>query len=240
VRLTRPEPNRPFRCVAVSPNKGLIATGESSSREADNLVIWDATTLEPVRILPGHPTIPRRPNGQPYPPPLPKGLHKLAGINGITFSPDGKLLATAADDYRARIWDVDTGELKHELIEHDLHAIQVAFSPDSKILATAGHDKTVKLWDVGTGSLMATLPYGGQAITSLALAFSPDGKTLATSDERGVSLWNMPTREQIAVLADPQGPVVSVAFADNGTLIASKWGGRIYYWRTTRQPHSAD
>jgi WD40 repeat protein len=67
-------------------------------------------------------------------------------VNGVAFSPDGRLLATAGHDSKAWLWDPATGKQQRTLSQ-DRAVWAVAFSPDGHLLATAGDDGTVRLWD---------------------------------------------------------------------------------------------
>ncbi len=68
-------------------------------------------------------------------------------VYSITFSPDGKWLATACCDYSVSVWDAATGQ-KLASLSHEDDVEAIAFSPDSKWLATASDDKTARVWDV--------------------------------------------------------------------------------------------
>jgi hypothetical protein len=70
-----------------------------------------------------------------------------AVAEGVAFSPDGRLLATAYYDFRARLWDPDTGHCLRTLAGHTTHVRWVAFSPDGRLLATGGIGGTVRLWE---------------------------------------------------------------------------------------------
>lgn len=65
----------------------------------------------------------------------------------VSFSPDGKYIATASLDNTARLWDV-TGKLIREFKGHQDWVSSVSFSPDGKYIATASDDNTARLWDL--------------------------------------------------------------------------------------------
>ena len=79
-----------------------------------------------------------------------------AGINGASFSSDGKYIATASSDNTVRLWDVETGE---ELRRYtgDAPIENVVFSQDGKYILTGADDGTARLWDVDYHTTMAYL-----------------------------------------------------------------------------------
>jgi WD40 repeat protein len=66
----------------------------------------------------------------------------------VSFSPDGRLLASASYDHSVLIWE---GDACRPLIGHADAVHGVAFSPDGQRLASASQDQTVRLWDATTG-----------------------------------------------------------------------------------------
>jgi WD40 repeat protein len=84
-------------------------------------------------------------------------LHRFSHedfVQGVAFSPDGRLLVTSAMQTIAggfqpvvQIWDTQTGEAIHILVL-DAMPTRLVFSPDGTLLAMAV-DKMVVVWDVG-------------------------------------------------------------------------------------------
>jgi len=99
----------------------------------------------------------------------------------MSFSPDGKLLATAGIDGTTRLWNLSEQQVT-ELKEHQGIVNSVSFSPDGKLLATTGRDSTTRLWNL-SGQQVAEFKGHQDGVSSVS--FSPDGKLLTTAGSDG-------------------------------------------------------
>jgi WD40 repeat protein len=119
-------------------------------------------------------------------------------IRKVIASPDGKLIASVADDMVCRLWDASSGKMLHELRGHQertphgygsmLYAVN--FSPDGHYLATGDKVGHIVVWDANSGKQLAAVEtpvmYTWDAVQRLhsiggtrSVAFSPDGSQLA-------------------------------------------------------------
>ena len=153
-----------------------------------------------------------------------KNQPTLAGHTGevycLSFSPDGKTLASASQDGTVKVWDVAAEQLQRTLKVHAAEVMHVAFSPDGATLAATGDDGMVKLWETATGREKGVLK--GHAEDVFGVAFSPDGQILATCGcDDTVRLWNAKTLREEATLRGHRGDVQALAFAPDGKTLAS-------------------
>jgi len=113
-------------------------------------------------------------------------------VGSVTFSPDGKFLASGSGDWTVKVWEVGSWREVATLKGHGDDVRSVAFSPDGKFLASGSSDNTVKVWEVGSWREVATLGHGDSV---LLVTFSPDGKFLASgSADKTVKIWEVEVR----------------------------------------------
>lgn len=175
-------------------------------------------------------------------------LHTLRGhtapVVGVAFSPDGKLLASAAGSWftsepgEVKVWDAQTGKLLWTGLGHDGPVMGVAFSPDGKQLASSSVSWSstggqIRLWNAATGKGQYVIRgfMGGV----FSLAYSPDGRMLASGGaDSVVRLWDLVAVKQLPMLKGHKGNVFGVAFSPDGRLLASSsWDGTAKLWDMT-------
>ena len=157
-----PHPN--IQWVAITGDGRFVATG---TWQGAGVKVWNVATRQLLKDLP-------------------------ASRNAkVLFSPDGRWLATSADDYR--VYEVASWKLQWRIpVPRDGHELNdLAFSPDGQTLAIGNHPRNIHLYATATGERLAILEPPQQAFI-VALAFSPDGTTLAALQRnRAVHLWDL-------------------------------------------------
>jgi WD40 repeat protein/uncharacterized protein YegL len=142
----------------------------------------------------------------------------LEYVGGLSFSPDGLMLATAHSNSTIRLWDTYTGNLINEIANIQQGVMCLAFSSNSSLLASGNFNGIIKLWNPLTGQNINTL-FGTGSIYSLA--FSPDGSMLTSSGGYYIKLWNPINGNELTTLMGHFGDVHKVAFNNNGSLLAT-------------------
>src|SRR5262249_14758884 len=100
-------------------------------------------------------------------------------VHAVTFSPDGKFLASGGEDTTIRIWDAAQRRQVQILRCHRQTVTCLHYSPDGRRLASGSWDGMVKIWDATRNPesiLLLDRPY----FAFQGLAWTPDGQQVAT------------------------------------------------------------
>jgi WD40 repeat protein len=159
----------------------------------------------------------------------------LGDLVQISFSQDGRSMATSQQDRTVTMWDVtDPHHPSRTTTLTGLTGVvnDLGFSPDGRTLVTASSDRTVQIWDVSDVRRPAVLiSRAGFTAPVTSVAFSPDGRTLVTGDaDHVVRLEDVSS----FVPRRSTGQVHSVSFHPDGhTLAVAYSDGTVGLWDVT-------
>ena len=80
----------------------------------------------------------------------------VGAADGLSFAPDGELLASAGVDSSIRLWDWRRETQVAVLGNHRAAAMDVLFTSDGERVVSAGADGTVRTFEVGVATLVAS------------------------------------------------------------------------------------
>lgn len=143
----------------------------------------------------------------------------------LTFSPDGKTLATGGENCGLNFWDTHNGKEKRVLPRRLDSTYEIGYSPNGRLFATGTSRLIgVQLWDARSGKLVRTLkePYpASKGAHVFDFDFSPDGRTLAAVTSRGeIQLWEVGTGKLRRKFTGV-GKQYTVTFSPDGNTFAS-------------------
>lgn len=170
--------------------------------------------------------------------------HKY-GVSAITFSPDGKYLASCSVDKTIKLWEVETGREVRTFRPKTAGTTSVDFSPDGKLLvvgAYGGFGDGISLWNVSDGRKVRTFQIGKiKEGTTLSVAFSPDGELIAaavfdvaaiyatansnnTDKSIVIQLIDVKTGQIVRTMEGHTSVISSIAFSSDGKYLVSGSG----------------
>lgn len=150
---------------------------------------------------------------------------EIGRIASISFSPDGKQLATVLRSGIVHLWNLQDAKkvATFQINERDeqVKILSVSFAAGNQLLATGSTDGTVQLWDL-RGNQIKTFKAHEEAVQSIS--FDLNGKILATGSANGtINLWDWQNslEEPTAELEGHEEAVQSISFSPDGKRLVT-------------------
>ena len=199
------EPNGRAIGLALSPNGSHLATSNLSSR----IRLWDLGDPGRSHELLAHAAVARQ----------------------LRFTPDGRFLISADNNYDVRIWSVErNGRGPHPVVlkAHSDQVNGLAIGPDGRFVTTST-DESIRFWQRdGTREteLKPDRAFPNRPVVLNRIAWSPDGEYIAaTSNTDGiVRIWDLTfdaPQDGFFALRGHRESVKSVAFRPSDSLLAT-------------------
>ena len=145
-------------------------------------------------------------------------------MTALTFTPDGKHMATAAYDRSARLWDLSTGKTIAKFTVSP-GATDLAFTADGKTLAIACTDQSLRLFDVSSGKKTMQIDLGS-SFHQANFAIAPDGKALyVSSGETVLHGFDTATGKELYPTVGHLGGVAALVWSPDGKILATTGSG---------------
>ena len=188
----------------VSPNGKNFASGSDCSH---NVKIWNIETGTLVNELEGH----------------------TDTILSITYSPDGRYIASGSRDGTVRLWCALTGKEIKKFFGHKYGTVVSAFSTNGKFLFanpfSSNDGETSKIWDIETGKEVVVDGLGcflGYNESKSLCCFRGENST--------VRIYDTLTGKIVSILRGHADFVDSVSYSPDDKYVATSDGEAIRIW----------
>ncbi|KAJ6666201.1 hypothetical protein lerEdw1_001106 [Lerista edwardsae] len=205
----------PVESVKINTNEELIVAGSQSG----SIRIWDLEAAKILRTLMGHKANICSLDFHPFGGFVASGSmdtnikgHTQA-VRCLRFSPDGKWLASSADDHTVKLWDLAAGKIMFEFTGHTGPVNVVEFHPNEYLLASGSSDRTVRFWDLEKFQVVSCIE---EDVTPVkCVLFNPDGCCLYAGCHDTLRIYGWEPERCFDVVLVNWGKVADLSICNN-------------------------
>ncbi|KDO30212.1 hypothetical protein SPRG_04995 [Saprolegnia parasitica CBS 223.65] len=153
----------------------------------------------------------------------------------VSFSPDGKKLASGGGDATVRFWDTNTCMPQHTCRGHKHHVLCTAWSPDGTRFISADKTGEIRMWNPATGKQQGE-PMKGHKQWVNSLSWEPIHRNAtcerfaSASKDGSIKIWNARTGRQVASLSGHTDSVECLKWGGEGLLYSASRDRTIKVW----------
>lgn len=154
------------------------------------------------------------------------------GLTAVVYSPDGSKIITGSDDGKIKVWDAISGFAIATFTQHIAGVTALKFSQRGNVLFSASLDGSVRAWDLLRYRNFRTFT-APRRIQFTSLAVDPSGELVCAGsiDDFDIHVWNVQTSQLVDRLSGHEGPISSLDFSQDGSLLASgSWDHTARLW----------
>ena len=143
-------------------------------------------------------------------------------VKCVTFSSDGRSLASGANDSTVKLWDMQTGGIVRTFLGHTEYVWFVSISADYTRIVSGSSDGAICLWDIQSGECLWTIKQQGVVYH---VSFSPidlqqiisiSGRTIWECDLNGQQI--LPTYNSTHIAFSPDFTKFALCYQDVVTV----------------------
>ncbi|KAB8115752.1 hypothetical protein EE612_056459 [Oryza sativa] len=160
-------------------------------------------------------------------------------VLAVSFSPDGRCLASGSGDTTVRFWDLNTQTPLFTCKGHKNWVLCIAWSPDGNHLVSGSKSGELILWDPKTGKQLGT-PLTGHRKWITAVSWepvhlqAPCRRFVSASKDGDARIWDITTRKCVIALTGHTNSVTCVKWGGDGLIYTGSEDCLIKVWETSQ------